>query len=189
MIKWIPVALTFLPGKIEDVMFILLYHTFDLHQRQSNSNDNESLLLLFDDLWKKKGKYMQYTILYRVPFLNTWAKLQNTRRASRHPALMGNCRLVVLRWPYQSTKWFVISLFQIVCRTWDCIATREVPLEKNVDMKCIQVKRTQKYSEDDKILIMLNTLFKVNLSTNSLLKTNATSEVQVNVMVFETTTS
>ena len=139
MIKWIPVALTFLPRKIEDVMFILLYQTFDLHQRQSNSNDNGSLLLLFDDLWKKKGKYIQYTVLYRVPFLNAWAKSQNTRRASRHPALMGNCRLVVLRWPCQSTKWFVISLFQIVCRTWDCIATREVPLEKNIDMKCIHV--------------------------------------------------
>ena len=49
-------------------------------------------------------------------------------------------------------------------------------------------KRTQKYSKDDKVL-MLNALFRVDLSKNSLLKTNAISEVQVNVMVFETTTN
>ena len=42
-------------------------------------------------------------------------------------------------WPYQSTKWFVISPFQVVCWAWDSVATREVPLEKKVDMKYMQV--------------------------------------------------
>ena len=48
--------------------------------------------------------------------LNVLAKLQNPKEASRHPALMGNCLTCShIPWPYQSTKWFVISLFQVVC--------------------------------------------------------------------------
>ena len=42
-------------------------------------------------------------------------------------------------WPYQSTEWFVISPFQVVCKAWYSVATREVPLEKKVDTKYIQV--------------------------------------------------
>ena len=58
------------------------------------------------------------------------------------------CNLVP--WPYQSTKWFVINPFQVVSEAWDFVATREVSLEKTVDMKCMYtVKRIQKYSKDD----------------------------------------
>ena len=34
---------------------------------------------------------------------------------------------------------FFISSFQVVCRAQDSVATREVPLEKNVDTKYMQV--------------------------------------------------
>ena len=62
------------------------------------------------------------------------------------------CNLVP--WPYQSTKWFVISPFQVVSEAWDFVATREVPLEKTVDMKCMYaVKHIQKYSKDDKEIV------------------------------------
>ena len=48
--------------------------------------------------------------------LSALAKLQNLTEASRHPALMGNCPTCShIPWPYQSTKWFVSSLFQVVC--------------------------------------------------------------------------
>ena len=42
-------------------------------------------------------------------------------------------------WPYQSTEWFVITPFQVVCKARDSVATREVPLEKKVDTKYMQV--------------------------------------------------
>ena len=42
-------------------------------------------------------------------------------------------------WPYQSTEWLVISPFQVVCRAWDSVATTEVPLEKKIDTKYMQV--------------------------------------------------
>ena len=42
-------------------------------------------------------------------------------------------------WSYQSTEWFIISPFQVVCRAWDSVATRELPLEKKVDTKYMQV--------------------------------------------------
>ena len=42
-------------------------------------------------------------------------------------------------WLYQSTEWFIISPFQVVCETRDSVATREVPLEKKVDTKYMPV--------------------------------------------------
>ena len=53
-------------------------------------------------------------------------------------------------WPYQSTEWFVISPFQVVCGTWDFVETREVPVswEKSWHEMCA-AKRTQKYNKDD----------------------------------------
>ena len=47
--------------------------------------------------------------------------------------------LFYMCWPYQSAEWFIMSLFQVVCRAWDSAATREVPLEKKVDKKYMQV--------------------------------------------------
>ena len=41
-------------------------------------------------------------------------------------------------WPYESTKWFIISPLQVVCRASDSVATRGVPLEKKVDTKYMQ---------------------------------------------------
>ena len=53
---------------------------------------------LFDGLWKVKAKYI-------VLYLNTLAKLQKAKGASRHPALMGNCPTCShMPSPYQSIK-------------------------------------------------------------------------------------
>ena len=114
-------------------------------QRPSNSNNNELLLLLF--WWPLEGKKVKYMLC-----LNALAKLQNVRGASRRPALMGNCPSCNhMSWSYQSTKWFVVSPFQVVCGAWCSVATREVPLEEKVDTKCMYAGNlTQKYSKDDK---------------------------------------
>ena len=58
-------------------------------QKLSNSNNNESFLLLFDGLWKVKAKYI-------VLCLNALAKLRNAKGASYHPVLMGNTLLLVI---------------------------------------------------------------------------------------------
>ena len=71
--------------------------------------------------------------------LNAFAKLQNARGASPQPLLMENYPLIYMCWLYQSTEWFVISLFQVVCQAWNSVVTREVPLEKKVDTKYMQV--------------------------------------------------
>ena len=52
-------------------------------------------------------------------------------------------------WPYQFTEWFVISPFQVVCKAWDLVATREVPLEKKANTKYMQVN-VLRYSKHDK---------------------------------------
>ena len=116
------------------------------HNRPSLSKDHQTVPIMnhccycFDRLWKAKGKYIQYTILFIVLCLNALAKLQSARRASRHPALIGNCPTCNhMPWPYQSTKWFVISTLRVMCKALDSVATRQVPFEKNFDMKCIQV--------------------------------------------------
>ena len=49
-----------------------------------------------------------------------------------------------------------------MCGTCDSVAARKVPLEKEVDKKCMQV-RTQKYSKDDKEIIISHAHFRVNL--------------------------
>ena len=72
--------------------------------------------------------------------LNAFAKLQNAMEGSSHPVLMFNCPTYNhMLWPYQSTECFVISPFQVVCRASDSAARREVPFEKKVDMKYMQV--------------------------------------------------
>ena len=48
---------------------------------------------------------------------------------SRHPAMTGNYPIFsYMPWPYQSTKSFVISQFQMLCGTLGSVATREVPV-------------------------------------------------------------
>ena len=49
---------------------------------------NESLLLLFDDLWKVKTKHI---VLCLIALTNFW----NAKGASYYPALMGNIQLLV----------------------------------------------------------------------------------------------
>ena len=62
------------------------------------------------------------------------------RGTSHHSVLMGSCPTCShMPWPYQSTKWFVISPFHVVRGAWDYVATRNVALEKKVDIKCIEV--------------------------------------------------
>ena len=64
----------------------------------------------FDGLWKVKHKYI-------VLCLNVFAKLHNERGISLHPVILANCGTCShIFWPYQSTEWFVISPFQVVCR-------------------------------------------------------------------------
>ena len=99
--------------------------------------------------------------------LNALAKLQNLKEASHHPALMGNCPTCShIPWPYQSTKWFVISLFQVVCDVWDSVATREVSVDKKVDLKFIQanvLKNIARMTRRLYVLVMSHTRFTVNL--------------------------
>ena len=60
----------------------LIYAPF-IFPRPSNSNINESLLLLSEYLWKLKAKYL-------VLCLNALANFQNASIVSRYPALMSN---------------------------------------------------------------------------------------------------
>ena len=57
-------------------------------QMPLNSSMNESLLLLFDDLWKVKTKHI---VLCLIALTKFW----NAKGASYHPALMGNIQLLV----------------------------------------------------------------------------------------------
>ena len=135
-------------------------------------------------------------VKYIVLCLNALAKLQNPKKASCHQALMGNCSTYShILWLYQSTKWFAISLLWV----WDSVATREVPVKKKVDMKCIQVnvfKNIARMTRRLYVHIMSHKRFRVNLhsvvawmSTISLLETDAISEVYVTAMAFESTTT
>ena len=71
--------------------------------------------------------------------LNAFAKLQNVRGAPHQPDLMGKyptCLYVLAL----SVYWMVYyQSFHVVCRAWDSVTTREVPLEKKVDSKYMQV--------------------------------------------------
>ena len=130
------------------------------NNRLSLSRDHQTVAIMnnccycFDGLWKVNGKYIQYAILYIVLCLNALIKLQNARGASCYPAWMDNCPTCShMPWPYQSTKWFVISPLQAVFKVWDSMATREVPPEKNVDMKCTQVNVLKNISRMTRFLL------------------------------------
>ena len=87
------------------------------------------LLLLFR--WPLESEESE---IYNI-VLTALAKLQSTRRASRHPTLTDKwpgCNYI--RWPCQSTNWFSVSPFHVLCGAWDSVATREVPLEKKVNI-------------------------------------------------------
>ena len=121
--------------------------------------------------------------------LNALAKLQNPKEASRHPALMGNCSTCIshMPWPYQSTKWFVGSLFQVVCNVWDSVTMTVVSVNKKVDLKFIQVnilKNRARMTRRLYVLVMSHMRLRVNLhsvvawmSRNSLLKTDMISDI------------
>ena len=104
---------------------------------------------------------------YIVLCLNVLAKLQKPKETSCHPALMGNCSTCRhMLWPYQSTKWFIISPFQVVCEVSDSVATRQVSVAKKVDMKCIQVnvlKNVARMTRRLYVVIMSHTRFRMNL--------------------------
>ena len=146
----------------------------------------------FDGLWKVKAKYI-------VLCLNALAKLWNVRGTSRHPAFMGNCLTCSHFWPHQSTKWFVISQFHLLWGAWDSMATRDVPLAKKVDIDCMQVnvlKNIARMARRLCVLIMSYTHFRVNLHSvvarllrNSLIETDAISEVYVTATGFESKTT
>ena len=66
--------------------------------------------------------------------LNAFTKLQNLKEASHHRALMGNYLTCShMPWPYQSTKWFVVS-------TRCCAMYEIVSIDKKIDLKFIQIK-------------------------------------------------
>ena len=71
--------------------------------------------------------------------LNAFAELRNVRGASRQPVLMGNFSTCLYVLAYQSTEWLVISPLQVVCRAWDSVAMRQLPFEKKIDTKYMQV--------------------------------------------------
>ena len=132
LIRKSPEAETLMLAKIKMLCFssytMYPYLTF---QRPSNSNNNESLLFLFNDLWKVKAKY-------KVLCLNCLAKFCNAKGPSYHPALVGNTWLLVACISRtKNSKRVVISQFQVICATRDAVVTREMSLEKNVDLKSI----------------------------------------------------
>ena len=151
-----------LKNKRCDVYLPVLYNWSLLSRDHQRVKIMNHCCYCFDDLWKMKAKY---TVLC----LSALAKLQNTRGASHHPALIGNCPTCSLMpWPYQSTKWFVISLSQVVCGAWDSVASREVPLEKKVDMKGMQVNIIKNIARVPRrlyVLIMLHTHVRLNLNS------------------------
>ena len=87
----------------------------------------------FDGLWKVKAKYI-------VLCSNALAKWQNATGTSHHPNLMDNCPTCNgMARPYQSTERLAVSPFQVKCTTWNSVAMRVVLLEKNIDMKYMEV--------------------------------------------------
>ena len=91
--------------------------------------------------------------------LSASAKLQNPKEASRHPALMGKCSTCShILWPCQSTKWFVISPFQVVCEVWDSVAARKVLVEKRVEMKFNILKNIARMTRRLYVLIVSRVL-------------------------------
>ena len=183
MIKKIPSRLNIFTRESKRC-YVYLLIPYNWH---SLSRDHQRVTIMihccywFDGQWNVKAKYI-------VLCLNALAKLQNPKGPSRHPALMGNCSTCShMSWPYQSTKWFFISSFQVVYRAWDSVATREVPAVEKVDMKCVKVNvliNITRMTRRLYVLIMSHTRFRVTLhsavasmSRNSLLKTGIISEV------------
>ena len=99
-----------------------------------------------------------------VLYLNALSKLQNPKEASRHPALMGNCWTCShMSWYFQSTKWFVISPFQVMCEVCYSVTTIEVPIENKVTWNYPK-KQTQKYSKNDKKTVRRWTFTKTRMN-------------------------
>ena len=136
------------------------------YNQPSLSRDHQRVILMnhccycFVDLWKVKAKYAALCS-------SDFAKLQNARGASYHPPLMGNCPTWShMLWTYQSTKWFLITLSQVLYGAWASVASRGVPLEKKVDMKHMQVKVFKNIARMTRrlyVLIMPHTRFRLNL--------------------------
>ena len=82
---------------------------------------------------------------------------------------MSNCSASShMLWPYQFTKWLVISLFQVVFDVRGSVATREVPVDKKVDLKYIQVKVLKNIARMTRrlyVLVISHTCFRVNLQS------------------------
>ena len=109
------------------------YNWFSLSKNHQRVTVMNHCFYCFDGFWKVKAKYI-------VLRLNALAKLKNVTGASRHSVLMGNCPTFShMPSPHQSTKWFLIISIHVVWGAWDSVATRDIPLEKKVDMKCMQV--------------------------------------------------
>ena len=155
----------------------------------SLSRDHQTVIIMnhccdcFDGLWKVKK--VKYIILY----LNALTKLQNARGGSCHPPLMDNCPSCNhMPWPFQSTEWFVISPFQVMCGH-DILWPQERcllgwKLTGNVCMQVNVLKNIAWMTRRLCVLIMSHMCFRVNLqsgvawmSRNSLLETDATYEV------------
>ena len=64
-------------------------------------------------------------------------------------------------WPYQSTEWFVVSPFQVVCKACDSMAMREVPLEKKADTKYMQVNALKNIASMTKREVMTYQLIRL----------------------------
>ena len=97
--------------------------------------------------------------------LKTLAKLQNARGASGHPALMNNYTASShMPSSYQSTNWFVISPFQVVCEAWDSVATRDVKNWHRTDPLPPPPLATSLYNKLVSNIWFSNRDFKVGLS-------------------------
>ena len=117
-------------------------------QSPSNSNNNESLLLLF--WWSREKEGQIYSIVFKC--FSYIIEREGSISPSSFDGQLPNFSF--MPWPYKSTEWFVISPFQVVCGTWDSVATREVPVSWEESWhEMYAAKRTQKYSMDDKEIV------------------------------------
>ena len=128
MTKGIPISLNIFTRKIKRC-FLLLIILNQIIGIYFLDTIKQLLLLLF--WWPLESEESEICSIV----LTALAKLQSRRGASRHPTLTGNCPgCNYIRWPCQSTNWFVVSPFHVLCGAWDTVATREVPLEKKVNI-------------------------------------------------------
>lgn len=116
----------FLQGKIQIVLFLFLHRTFSF-QGPSNSNNEESLLLLFDSLWKVKVRYIVFHLNVLVK-----SKWNFGKRGQHFATQFWWTRLVVTCLsPIDPVNGLLIVRFRWCPRLEMLVVTIKMPRKKN----------------------------------------------------------